>query len=99
VSCDAHLASEGQDCLWVSRAQIESEPKSVSSGQKFCKKKSNKAASIKYRKKKAAEKEFLFAECREYERRNAELRKNIEDIQPKISLIKSLLIETLIART
>lgn len=63
------------------------------------KKESNKAAAIKYRSKKLKERESLFAECEEYERRNAELKKKIEDTQSEISFIKSLLVEALIAKS
>lgn len=63
------------------------------------KKESNKAAAIKYRSKKMKEREGLFAECEEYAKRNAELKKKIDDTQSEISFIKSLLVEALIAKS
>jgi len=63
------------------------------------KKESNKAAAIKYRSKKMKEREILFAECEEYAKRNADLKKKIDDTQSEISFIKSLLVEALIAKS
>lgn len=67
--------------------------------RKIDKKASNKAAAIKYRTKKTKERESLFAECEEYERRNNELKKKIDETQSEISFIKSLLVEALIAKS
>jgi hypothetical protein len=62
------------------------------------KKESNKAAAIKYRTKKTKERDDLFAECDMYMARNAELKKKIDECQTEISLVKSLLVEALIAK-
>lgn len=62
------------------------------------KKESNKAAAIKYRTKKTKERDDLFAECETYMARNAELKKKIDECQTEISLVKSLLVEALIAK-
>jgi len=67
-------------------------------GRTIDKKQSNKAAATKYRTKKVAEKETLFAECADYERKNGELKRLIGDCQTEISFIKSLLVEALIAK-
>lgn len=67
-------------------------------GRTIDKKQSNKVAAVKYRNKKLKEREILFAECEEYEKKNAELKRKIEDTQTEISFIKSLLVEALIGK-
>lgn len=59
---------------------------------------SNKDAVVKYRSKKQKKKEVLFKECEEYSKKNVELKNKIQDIQTEISLIKTLLVEALIAK-
>lgn len=63
-----------------------------------CQKTSNKEAVVKYRSKKQKKKEDLFKECEEYSRKNSELKNKIQDIQSEISLIKTLLVEALMAK-
>lgn len=94
--------------LYSSSAESPSSPHSITiekAGQMrrtrarvIDKKESNKVAAIKYRTKKLRERQTLFTECEEYEKRNAELKKKIDDTQTEISFIKSLLVEVLIAK-
>jgi hypothetical protein len=63
-----------------------------------CKKEANKAAALRYRNKKQRERELLFVECDDYEKRNASLRKQIDDVQSEIDCIKSLLVQVLVSK-
>ncbi len=58
----------------------------------------NKEAVIKYRSKKNQKREELFRECEIFSKKNSELRMKCEDLQTEISLIKSLLVEALLAK-
>lgn len=58
----------------------------------------NKEAVIKYRSKKIKKREELFAECEDYAKKNSALRQKIDDVLTEISLIKTLLVEALIAK-
>jgi hypothetical protein len=60
------------------------------------KKESNRAAAIRYRNKKLKERDELFAECERYAKKNADMRKRIDDTLTEISFIKSLLVEALV---
>jgi hypothetical protein len=66
------------------------------SGGKVNKKESNRAAAIRYRSKKLKERDQLFVECEAYAKRNAEMKKKIDDTLTEISFIKSLLVEALV---
>jgi hypothetical protein len=65
-------------------------------GGQVNKKESNRAAAIRYRNKKLKEREELFAECELYAKKNADMRKKIDDTLTEISFIKSLLVEALV---
>lgn len=71
--------------------------KKVKTGR-VSKKESNRAAALRYREKKQREREQLFIECEMYAKKNAEMRKKIDDTMTEISFIKSLLVEALVAR-
>jgi hypothetical protein len=62
------------------------------------KKEANKAAALRYRNKKQREKDEMFAECEDYERRNASLKQQIDDVQSEIDCIKSLLVQVLVSK-
>lgn len=62
------------------------------------KRESNKAAANRYRLKKQKEKDDLFIECEMHERRNMELKRDIDDIQTEINCIKNLLVEALLSK-
>ena len=62
------------------------------------KKESNKAAAERYRNKKQMEKLELFAECERDEKRNRELKAEIEEVQVELNFIKNLLVEALLAK-
>jgi len=68
------------------------------SGSGGDKKESNKAAATKYRMKKVREKGELFERRDELVKRNACMKKKIEDVQCEINYIKSLLLEALISK-
>ncbi len=99
-----NLSSDFSTCSllnasFYSQKESKSEKKkSETKLTKVNKKESNKAAAIRYRTKKLKEKEQLFAECQLYANKNNELRKNIDDLQTRISCIKSLLVEALIKK-
>lgn len=85
-----------------SKAYLDRKKKHETNGNtkldKVTKKESNKAAAIRYRTKKLKEKEQLFVECELYSNKNNELRSKIDDLQTRISCIKSLLVEALIKK-
>lgn len=62
------------------------------------KKESNKAAAERYRNKKQQEKQELFAECERHEKRNRELKAEIEEVQAELNFIKNLLVEALLTK-
>ena len=70
----------------------------VGRGGKVDKKESNKAAAVRYRCKKALEKDRLFAECELYDKKNAEMRVKISDLESEIDFIKSLLVQAFLAK-
>lgn len=68
-----------------------------SRGRRVDKKESNRNAAIRYRNKKVKERDDLFAECEQYAKKNADMKKKIDDTLTEISFIKSLLVEALIS--
>ncbi len=58
----------------------------------------NKEAVIKYRSNKMKKREELFKECEIFSKKNSELRKKCDDLLTEINLIKSLLVEALLAK-
>lgn len=58
----------------------------------------SKDAVLRYKSKKLQKRDELFSECEAYAEKNASLRKKVDDLQTEISLIKSLLVEALIAK-
>lgn len=94
---NASFNSQNESKACLSRKK-KSETNTNTKLDKVSKKESNKAAAIRYRTKKLKEKEQLFAECELYSKKNNELRSKIDDLQTRISCIKSLLVEALIKK-
>lgn len=72
--------------------------KRVGKAGRVDKKESNKAAAVRYRCKKALEKDRLFAECEIYEKKNSDIKEKIGDLENEIDFIKNLLVQAFLAK-
>lgn len=88
-------SGESEVCFDDARKQLRKVNNNNNKSGRVNKRESNKVAAVRYRQRKAKERDQLFQECELYGKKNEDLKEKISDLEQQIGFIKSFLMQAL----